>query len=117
MKHLKAFSAWFLLALTCISANVAHAVNDAPIVSTKYGEIQGTAAQLANKYLGIPYALPPVGQLRWTEPLRAMPWYPQVLNATTLKPACPQYKCAERMPAESCPPVVFLRLFVKFFLI
>ena len=46
------------------------------------------------KFLGIPYALPPVGDLRWAAPVELANWASYtgpagVLNATLFAPACP----------------------------
>src|SRR5262245_43491066 len=38
------------------------------------GTVVGTAEQLVHVYRGIPYAAPPVGELRWKEPQPVQPW-------------------------------------------
>lgn len=43
-------------------------------VRTTDGELQGLALPGVDAYLGIPYALPPVGERRWKAPLPAAPW-------------------------------------------
>ncbi|MFY0674808.1 MAG: carboxylesterase family protein [Bacteroidia bacterium] len=50
--------------------------NDPVIISTKQGKIEGlvTADGQVEKYLGIPYAKPPVGELRWKAPQPLEPW-------------------------------------------
>ncbi|MBN1410056.1 MAG: carboxylesterase family protein [Spirochaetales bacterium] len=46
-----------------------------PLVTTVYGKIQGsTDRENTFSWKGIPYALPPVGQLRWKKPRRHWPW-------------------------------------------
>jgi len=47
-----------------------------PVVHTKLGDVSGTAAKLpgVSAYLGIPYAAPPVGDLRWRAPRPAAAW-------------------------------------------
>ena len=49
---------------------------------------------------GIPYAAPPIGDLRWRPPLPRAPWK-TVFNATSDGAGCPQL-CA--LPAATCPP-------------
>ncbi|MBR4209609.1 MAG: carboxylesterase family protein [Lachnospiraceae bacterium] len=46
------------------------------IIHTEKGDVQGvyTADQKVEVYTGIPYAKPPVGDLRWKEPVPADPW-------------------------------------------
>lgn len=43
-------------------------------VSTAYGQIEGTTKNGCEFYLGIPYAKPPVGALRFQKPERPKPW-------------------------------------------
>lgn len=62
----------------------------APIIETRYGKIEGTSTDFVYSYLGIPYALPPVNELRWQEPNAVRPWFPNILNATSSKYECPQ---------------------------
>lgn len=39
-----------------------------PVIETKSGRLQGTVGTTTIEYLGIPYAAPPVGMLRWMPP-------------------------------------------------
>jgi len=47
-------------------------------IKTEYGYVSGTmigdAGQKVRTYRGIPYASPPLGELRWQPPQPAMPW-------------------------------------------
>jgi len=53
------------------------------------GRIEGRNEGDLNLFLGIPYAKPPVGDLRWREPAPVVPWR-GVLAAATYSPACYQ---------------------------
>ena len=53
------------------------------------GPVRGKAQDGVWGFLGIPYAAPPVGQLRWKPPQPVAPWT-QVQDATAFGPACPQ---------------------------
>jgi len=44
------------------------------IVSTKYGKLKGIFKQNYTVFRGIPYAEPPVGELRWKSPREPKPW-------------------------------------------
>src|SRR6185312_2047794 len=44
------------------------------IVSTADGKLQGKHAEGIEQFLGVPYAAPPVGPLRWQAPRPARPW-------------------------------------------
>jgi para-nitrobenzyl esterase len=59
------------------------------VVRTVSGRVQGKLAGTVNEYLGIPYAAPPVGALRWQPPRPAAPW-PGVRQAVSYGPHCPQ---------------------------
>ena len=57
-------------------------------VQTKDGPVCGLTAGTITSYLDIPYAAPPVGDLRWKSPQPHAPWT-TVLQATTAAPECP----------------------------
>ena len=59
------------------------------LVQTKYGAVEGRIAGKMAQFLGIPYAQPPVGELRFKPPLPPKPWS-GVLNALNYGPRCPQ---------------------------
>ncbi len=47
---------------------------EAPIVKTADGPVAGSSSEGADKFLGLPFAAPPVGALRWQAPHPAAPW-------------------------------------------
>jgi para-nitrobenzyl esterase len=59
------------------------------VVVTDVGSVQGKAVGAAHAFLGVPYAAPPTGELRFRPPVPVAPWE-GVLDATALPPACPQ---------------------------
>jgi para-nitrobenzyl esterase len=63
---------------------------DEPLfVLTDKGWIKGAETRDMNKFLGIPYAAPPVGNARWTTPQPAASWR-GVHDATKFANHCPQ---------------------------
>ena len=60
------------------------------IITTIDGRLRGRAAGTVGEFLGIPYAAPPVGALRWRPPQPAPHWT-GVRAATRFGPHCPQY--------------------------
>ncbi|XP_074014066.1 fatty acyl-CoA hydrolase precursor, medium chain isoform X2 [Numenius arquata] len=68
-----------------------------PEVVTKYGTVRGyqfkvdTAERSINVFLGLPFAKPPVGPLRFSEPQPPEPWK-GVRDATSYPPMCLQDK-------------------------
>jgi para-nitrobenzyl esterase len=59
------------------------------VVTTADGALRGTTAGPVDEFLGIPYAAPPVGPLRWRPPQPAAPWT-GIRDATAFAPHCPQ---------------------------
>jgi para-nitrobenzyl esterase len=59
------------------------------LVPTTSGLVQGEAAGAVFAFLGVPYAAPPVGDLRWRPPQSAPSWN-GVRAATAFAPPCPQ---------------------------
>jgi para-nitrobenzyl esterase len=58
-------------------------------VRTDAGPVQGTLENGVTVYKGIPFAAPPLGDLRWRAPQPATPWK-DVLHADKFAPACMQ---------------------------
>ncbi len=61
----------------------------APAIVTEDGPLKGLLSPGINEFLGIPYAAPPLGALRWTPPQPHGHWH-GVLKATQLGNPCPQ---------------------------
>jgi para-nitrobenzyl esterase len=59
------------------------------VVQIDSGPIIGTIEDGARAFLGIPYAAPPVGALRWKPPQEVSPWT-QLRSFTDFSPSCPQ---------------------------
>ena len=59
------------------------------VVATAGGAVHGKAVTATREFLGIPYAAPPVGALRWQPPRPAAPWH-GTRAATAYAPHCPQ---------------------------
>lgn len=70
-----------------LAGNVHAAVS--PVVYTRDGAIKGIEREQLDVFLGIPFAAPPVGKLRWRAPQPVHPWA-GVLAATQYRPACMQ---------------------------
>src|SRR3954466_10549756 len=60
-----------------------------PLVRTSEGPVGGFVKNGTNTFLGIPYAAPPVGRLRWRPPEAPAAWR-RTLRATAFGPSCPQ---------------------------
>lgn len=60
-----------------------------PAVSVSQGDLVGASTDGVREYLGIPFAKPPVGELRWKAPEPADPWE-GTLDATKPGPDCAQ---------------------------
>jgi para-nitrobenzyl esterase len=79
------------------------------LVHTGSGPVTGFVSGNMREYLGIPYAAPPVGALRWKPPAPVTPWT-SPLAATHFGPHCPQAPSPFGQPSltEAC---LFLNVF------
>ena len=73
----------------CPAVDNTNCESDQVVVSTDEGLVAGLHTETMNKFLGIPYAAPPTGQLRWKPPQPAAPWQGR-LDATKFANHCPQ---------------------------
>ncbi len=71
------------------AASVASATAERSVVITDKGPIQGVVMPTVRKFLGIPYAAPPVGKLRWRPPQAHARWFTPV-KTTKFGNHCPQ---------------------------
>jgi para-nitrobenzyl esterase len=60
-----------------------------PVRASQAGVVQGIVVDGVNAYLGVPYAAPPVGALRWSKP-RAVPSWGGVKKTDKVPPHCAQ---------------------------
>ncbi|CAD7966989.1 unnamed protein product [Amoebophrya sp. A120] len=70
-----------------------------------YGNVKEFEGTVVHEFLGIPYAKPPVGELRFKSPQDVESWSPRILDATQQRFYCPQ-KPVEYIPkrqqSEDC---------------
>jgi len=80
-----------LLLVAVLASDGMNVRQDEPIVHTPNGPVQGKVSHVSGRvveeYLGIPFAVPPEGDLRFRKPLPVEPWT-EVVNATEFSPHC-----------------------------
>ena len=92
---------WRFVCVLVAAAQLASAAV-AQQVLTESGTISGTRVNGLNVYKGIPFAAPPVGDLRWRPPVHVAPWTGE-RKADAFAPACMQVGVS--MPGETAPAV------------
>ncbi|XP_070542869.1 cAMP-regulated D2 protein-like [Ptychodera flava] len=95
-----------IFTVTCLGLPASEAGvvrGDGPTVVTPNGPIEGLYLDEANVFFGIPYAVPPVGDRRWRDPVPAKSWKPDVYKAVKPPPGCYQH-CGT--PPHTCPATV-----------
>ncbi len=83
-------SLFFLLLCAAFLNTTEAAADDSLLVTTKSGQLHGASRPTGGaEFLAIPYAQPPIDDLRWHEPLPAKSW-PGVRDASTFGSPCAQ---------------------------
>lgn len=97
----KAVLALLAASLLVAPAGVANA-SGGDVVRTDAGPVRGTVAEGYRVFQGIPYAAPPVGELRWRSPQPPKRWT-EPLDATKPSLACEQPQTQGPIPSsEDC---------------
>jgi para-nitrobenzyl esterase len=96
-------------AAPAMSASLFRGQASGPVAGTSDGAVRGLANGGVDEFLGIPYAAPPVGSLRWRSPQPAARWS-GVRDATQFGPHCPQLASpfGQASTSENC---LFLNVF------
>uniref|UniRef100_A0A6I8NCF1 Carboxylic ester hydrolase n=1 Tax=Ornithorhynchus anatinus TaxID=9258 RepID=A0A6I8NCF1_ORNAN len=97
------FSLLLSASLTAFTAQEHDA--EQPVVDTKYGKVQGKRVYIQGidkpigVFLGIPFAKPPLGELRFAPPQPAVPWN-YVKEAFSHSPMCIQEQIEHQLPSD-----------------
>ena len=80
------------------------------VVATDHGPVRGAKTTHGWSFLGIPYAAPPVGDLRWRPPQSA-PCWSDALDATKPAPRCPQSDASGSAPVQGDEDCLHVNVF------
>ena len=86
---MRRFLAGLLVACAGLMALLSATASAHSVVRTDKGPVRGVETPTLKKYLGIPYAAPPVGDQRWRPPQPPARWL-SPRDATTFANHCPQ---------------------------
>jgi para-nitrobenzyl esterase len=90
------------LLVVLLPATSAITLAQSPQATTESGAISGISASGLSIYKGVPFAAPPLGDLRWRPPVHVAPWN-GTRKADAFAPACMQVGVS--MPGETPPAV------------
>ncbi|OXM42816.1 carboxylesterase family protein [Amycolatopsis alba DSM 44262] len=88
-----------VVTLGALTTTVAEA-GVSPVVRTDSGPVRGVSTSEYRSFQGIPFAAPPVGELRWAPPARPEPWT-AVRDADKPGPRCTQGAGIGSAPSDS----------------
>ncbi|MEJ3659172.1 carboxylesterase family protein [Actinomycetes bacterium KLBMP 9759] len=88
-------------ALAACGTPASQAAADPAVVRVTGGEVRGVATETHLRVQGIPYAAPPVGELRWRSPTPVAGWT-GVRDGTTPPQPCPQASESGVVGSEDC---------------
>ena len=108
-----------VLALTATGATAATArdaaatlglsLRSSPVVHVDQGVVRGVAGGSGYAFLGLPYAAPPVGNLRWRPPRPRASWH-RVRDASQYAPSCPQAGSLFEPPGPQSEDCLYLNV-------
>jgi para-nitrobenzyl esterase len=84
--------------------------SSSPVVRTGGGLVRGAGGAGVDSFLGLPYAAPPTGNLRWRAPQPAAAWT-GVRDATTFGPSCPQAPSPFAPPGQFSEDCLYLNVY------
>jgi para-nitrobenzyl esterase len=108
-----------------VAASLLEPAQEPLVVQTLAGTVRGVAAGPVERFLGIPYAAPPLADLRWAPPVPPQPWTGE-RDASQVGPICLQpgplgapigsedclslnvYRPAELDPSERLPVMLWI---------
>lgn len=94
-------SAWLLGTAACSDSSSSSAsIQQGTTITIADGAVEGEVAGATRRFLGIPFAAPPVGALRWRPPAPPAPWS-GTLVAKEFSSACPQRPSTLGTPSEN----------------
>lgn len=88
-----------LLVILGYSYVASHAQSSSRIITTRSGKVEGIVENGIKSFKGIPFAIPPLGELRWKAPQPVKPWE-GVLKADKFAPGAVQPQKLEQ--SEDC---------------
>src|SRR3954449_2976085 len=87
---------------TCVAQTPANSAQSNPVVSVDTGQLRGGLTPEGVAFFkNIPFAQPPVGALRWRDPLPAKAW-PGLREAPACGPMCKQAGNKQLPHSEDC---------------
>lgn len=109
MKRRFTFAAAAVVLSACLVVGVDAMAQDngksRPVVRVDSGDLKGTTSQGVDRFKAIPFAAPPVDELRWQPPQPVEPWK-GMRNASKAGPACMQADAPDMPPgtprSEDC---------------
>ncbi|MFG1792794.1 carboxylesterase/lipase family protein [Nocardia sp. NPDC049149] len=107
--HLRRLAAVFAVVVAAIGTATAcggaeeRPATESAVVDTQSGPVRGMLTERARVFSGIPYAAPPVGELRWKPPVAPAIWS-QERDATKPGAQCPQraFRQGQLSGSEDC---------------
>jgi para-nitrobenzyl esterase len=91
-------------------ATAAWSPHTAPILRIEGGAVRGAAVSGVYQFLGLPYAAPPTGELRWRPPQPPREW-DGVRDATQFGPSCPQPASPFAPPAPFSEDCLYVNVY------